>query len=177
MSDEAPSVQPRWFYATDAPRPHSGKPSTVPNTRATGASTHKVTPETDRLDVTGQTAGAYNMSDKEMSATPPSSSSTEKLPVPTNWEPFSDEDTRELEAAYQRAIAARPDAPEAIRSPLVPVQEDGLFEVDVRARLLRPIYWRGNAYEVRRALWFQPSGSKYEPCDENLARQIEDGFQ
>lgn len=34
------------------------------------------------------------------------------------------------------------------------VNEDYLFEVDVRARELAPVYWLGNIYEVRRGTWF-----------------------
>lgn len=57
------------------------------------------------------------------------------------------------------------------------VNEDQLFEVDVYERTISPLYWEGPTYEVRRATWFmQSDGSKWVPCEENLAEQIEIGF-
>ncbi|KAI8051009.1 DDHD domain-containing protein [Syncephalis plumigaleata] len=199
------AVLPRWFYATDAPRPHSGQAHSVPQNKATGATTKATTtnsteslpsslpPSTTSLfspSTTTATAAAAaaaavaaNVTESSAQAAAAAAASAaapspvaDKQPRPTNWEPFSNEDSRELEAAYQQSTAARADARSEDRSPLVAVQEDQLFEVDIRARLLRPVYWRGNAYEVRRALWFQLVGNKYEPCEENLTRQLEDGY-
>lgn len=57
------------------------------------------------------------------------------------------------------------------------VNEDHLFEVDVTQRTISPVYWEGPVYEVRRATWFmQGDGSKWVPCEENLAEQIELGY-
>jgi hypothetical protein len=57
------------------------------------------------------------------------------------------------------------------------VNEDQLFEVDVYERTISPVYWEGATYEVRRATWFmQGDGSKWVPCEENLAEQIEIGY-
>lgn len=36
----------------------------------------------------------------------------------------------------------------------VPVNEDYLFDVDIRKRELSPVYWLGPAYDVRRGTWF-----------------------
>lgn len=207
VSGLPPAVLPRWFYATDAPRPHSGQAYSVPQNKATGATTKATTtkstasspsssppPTTNLFSPSATTATAAaaaaaaaavaaNVTESSAQAAAAAAASAaapspvaDKQPRPTNWEPFADEDSRELEAAYQQSMAARADARSEDRSPLVAVQEDQLFEVDIRARLLRPVYWRGNAYEVRRALWFQLVGNKYEPCEENLARQIEDGY-
>ncbi|RKP26512.1 hypothetical protein SYNPS1DRAFT_27797 [Syncephalis pseudoplumigaleata] len=212
-SGEPPAVLPRWFYATDAPRPHSGQAQVVPQSKATGATTStsntnsadtntaaKPSPEpsppsptaaglfspsttTAAAAAAAAVAVAANVAESSAQAAAAAAASAAapspvagKQPRPTNWEPFTDEDSRELEAAYQQSTAARADARIEDRSPLVAVQEDQLFEVDIRARLLRPVYWRGNAYEVRRALWFQLVGNKYEPCEENLMRQLEDGY-
>ena len=56
----------------------------------------------------------------------------------------------------------------------VPVNEDYLFDVDVRERELGPAYWLGPIYDVRRGTWFD--GSTLMPVDENLAIQLEEGF-
>lgn len=36
----------------------------------------------------------------------------------------------------------------------IPVNEDYLFDVDIRKRELAPVYWLGPAYDVRRGTWF-----------------------
>lgn len=188
-----PAVQLRWFYAIDAPRLHSGQACSVSPSLATGASTQAQNRQ--QLTGNGFSAGvsvpAPGSTDADAAAFVDASTkaatvvaaaavaarqAAEKPQQPTIWEPFSEEDSRELEAAYQRSKTASPNASESERCPLVEVQEDRLFEVDVRARLLRPVYWRGNAYEVRRAAWFHQVGGKFEPCEENLSRQIEDGY-
>ncbi|KAI9668390.1 MAG: hypothetical protein M1831_001144 [Alyxoria varia] len=56
----------------------------------------------------------------------------------------------------------------------VAVNEDYLFDVDVKHRELGPAYWVGPIYEVRRGTWFD--GSTLKPCEENLATQLEEGY-
>lgn len=63
-----------------------------------------------------------------------------------------------------------------VPSPKVPVNEDYLFDVDIRQRELGPAYWLGPVYSVRRATWFYVDGTNLKPCDENLAFQLEEGF-
>ena len=36
----------------------------------------------------------------------------------------------------------------------VPVNEDFLFDVDIKKRELMPVYWEGPVYDVRRGTWF-----------------------
>ncbi|KAG0175291.1 hypothetical protein DFQ28_008238, partial [Apophysomyces sp. BC1034] len=44
-------------------------------------------------------------------------------------------------------------------------------------RIISPVYWEGPVFEVRRSTWFmQGDGSKWIPCEENLAEQIELGY-
>jgi hypothetical protein len=67
----------------------------------------------------------------------------EKLKLPQKWSAFAVRDSKALEAAFQRMMV----------NPLekiapVPVNDDHLFEVDVGARELTPIYFRGSTYEV-----------------------------
>ena len=56
----------------------------------------------------------------------------------------------------------------------VPVNEDYLFDVDIKHRELGPAYWLGPIYEVRRGTWFD--GSTLMPVEENLAVQLEEGY-
>ena len=71
----------------------------------------------------------------------------EKVKIPTKWSAFALRDSKALEFAFQRTITN----PEEIAPP-VPVNEDHLFEVDVVARELKPVYFRGSTYEVLPAL-------------------------
>lgn len=71
----------------------------------------------------------------------------EKPRQPTKWSAFAVRDSNALEQAFQRSIL-RPE--ESV--PPVPVNEDYLFEVNVKERELSPVYFRGSTYEVLRLL-------------------------
>lgn len=85
----------------------------------------------------------------------------------------------EEEAAEQRQLAQenRTVPPNtSLRGKVkVPVNEDYLFDVDVENRELGPAYWLGPVYTVRRGTWFLASAGP-NPCDENLATQLEEGY-
>lgn len=94
-------------------------------------------------------------------------------PVPKKYVPFSEADSRALEAAFQK-WAEQEEAAEKERlirdtnrrasvgeqsrdmsKPIkVPVNEDYLFDVDIEKRELMPAYWLGPVYDVRRGTWF-----------------------
>ncbi|KAF9167640.1 hypothetical protein DFQ26_003796 [Actinomortierella ambigua] len=57
------------------------------------------------------------------------------------------------------------------------VNEDNLFEVDVATLEIKPVYWLGATYEVRRAAWFLQVDGKFVPCEANLSQQVEYGYQ
>ncbi|KAK4904313.1 hypothetical protein LTR49_026203 [Elasticomyces elasticus] len=63
-----------------------------------------------------------------------------------------------------------------VKTVKVPVNEDYLFDVDVKHRELAPAYWLGPVYDVRRGTWFYQDGATQRPCDENLAAQLEEGY-
>ena len=67
----------------------------------------------------------------------------EKPKLPSKWSAFAPRDSKALEIAFQKMIA-NPNEP----SLPVPVNEDHLFEVDIVARELKPVYFRGSTYEV-----------------------------
>ncbi|CAG8433163.1 9564_t:CDS:2 [Diversispora eburnea] len=111
-----------------------------------------------------------NDSNKKTIKTPQETNVTSKVPnkLPSNWVPFSKRDNDSLELAYKSGNSGEK----------VPCNEDYLFEVDIDKRKLSPVYWTGPSYDVRRATWFQQGdGSKFSPCEENLAAQIEDGYR
>ncbi|ORX43762.1 DDHD-domain-containing protein [Piromyces finnis] len=91
---------------------------------------------------------------------------------------FSKNDSENLERAYQRLI--KYDNGNGIEKPpeTIDVMEDLLFEVNIPKRTLSPIYWKGKSYEVVRGTWFYATDMfKFLACDEELSRQIEEGYQ
>jgi len=72
-------------------------------------------------------------------------SEKEKPKLPSKWSAFAPRDSKALETAFQKMII-HPNEP----SLPVPVNEDHLFEVDIVARELKPVYFRGSTYEVLR---------------------------
>jgi hypothetical protein len=67
--------------------------------------------------------------------------------TPLIWQPFSKYDSDLLEQAFQNKTER-----------ILPVELDGLFEVDLTLFEISPIYWDGPIYEVRRGIWFEPKG-------------------
>ncbi|KAJ3297922.1 hypothetical protein HK104_011382 [Borealophlyctis nickersoniae] len=104
---------------------------------------------------------------------------------PSVWKQFSVKDSAALETAFQSLLKqkeeekGKPDRAQADYAGVkVPVNEDHLFEADVDKRETYPVYWHGPTYEIRRGTWFYAAaGGNFYPCDENLARQVEDGYR
>lgn len=101
---------------------------------------------------------------KDRALSKPQLADWKKPPQPAEqFEPFNRHDSERLEAAFQAATPAR-----------VPVLEDQLFEVELKARTLSPVYWDGPVFEVRRGTWFvNDVGSRDGPCPEPLAEELE----
>lgn len=97
-------------------------------------------------------------------------------PYDTKYEPskpaekflkFSASDCRRLEGAFQSWKKSHRETKELTS---VPVNEDFLFEVNVPKMELRPTYWRGPTYEVRRGVWMD---SSIRPLAYKLTAEIE----
>ena len=177
-SEEAasPGLVVQWFKALNNPKP----PRTTTTTRRPGTATSQETaPEMDEME-DDDDVGSINsdiesldedwVRQDETQAKLVSETKTQleiaNKKTPTQWTPFSDEESQELEQAY------------ALKQPSVIVGEDYLFEVDMDRRDVYPIYWSGSVYAVTRAYWFfLDSSNKYTPVDEHLAQQIEHAYQ
>lgn len=110
-------------------------------------------------------------------------------PPPKKWVSFSPNDSRAIENAYQNILESRErnrqdrssarrdsDSSDDEVGTKVAVNEDFLFDVDIKKRELAPVYWLGPIYDVRRGSWFYQEGSNLRPCEENLAAQLEEGY-
>lgn len=81
--------------------------------------------------------------------------------------PFEKFDSERIEAAFQKFNTTKD-----IRDSIVPVNEDELFDCDIKAKLLKPAYWIGPEYEVRRGTWFLDNS----PVPELIAEQLEKAY-
>ncbi|KAI9093776.1 DDHD domain-containing protein [Phlyctochytrium arcticum] len=109
-----------------------------------------------------------------------SSSNTNKSP--SSWKHFTHHDSDRLEAAWQSLQRIKNRSEDSSIPPdfdaRVLVNEDYLFEANIDKMEINPVYWHGPTYELRRGTWFSAGfGGQFIPCDENLARQIEDGYK
>lgn len=85
----------------------------------------------------------------------------------SKYVPFSYEESRRIESAYQSSSSND-----------ISVKEDGLFQCLIREREMGPIYWDGPTYDVRRGLWFYDvPGKNLSPLPEDLAMEIETLYQ
>ncbi|KAK5670897.1 hypothetical protein QVD99_002668 [Batrachochytrium dendrobatidis] len=112
----------------------------------------------------------------------------------SQWEPLSMHDSNAIEGIYQKLVKKSIGGTRNMNG-LSPVRqkeritpkkdnciiggEDNLYEIDVENLEIYPVFWSGPTYEIRRGTWFAPTGagSSYQPCDENLSRQLEDGYR
>lgn len=101
---------------------------------------------------------------------PPTNETNKK----TEFEPFTRDDLKKLERAWQRLHHSKDKLKPELKLSVVPVKEDGLLEVDLDAMELAPIYWEGAVYEVRRGLWFDGDG---KPLSTPQTKLIEDNYQ
>ncbi|GAT30412.1 DDHD domain protein [Aspergillus luchuensis] len=108
------------------------------------------------------------------------------LAPPKKFVPFISRDSEAVEDAFQALLQSdvenehdsysRSVGGASSEPTKVPVNEDSLFDVIIEQRELRPAYWTGPVYEVRRGTWFFQDGSTTKPCEENLATQLEEGY-
>ena len=84
---------------------------------------------------------------------------------PKSFKAFDSADCGKLEAAFRDRQGHRKGTSE------VQVREDNLFTVDLDKMELRPTFWEGSTYEVRRGLWFDSNGT---PLPHDLSEELEE---
>ena len=105
----------------------------------------------------------------------PFSNDPKALPLAKKFVVFSASDSRAIEAKLQLMTERPPETPAEAGRAIVSVNEDFLYDADVEARELRPAFWQGNIYAIKRGSWFYTDSSA-TPVDENLANQLEEGY-
>ena len=91
----------------------------------------------------------------------------EILKKPIEWKIISSSDV--LEERYQAYGKDK-----SINTKLI--IEDQLYYADIASMEIRSIYWEGPVFEMRRGLWYFELSSKFLPCDDKLAIQLEQGY-
>ena len=90
---------------------------------------------------------------------------TRQRPVPESFKAFDSVDCGKLEAAFRDRQGQKRGTSD------VQVREDNLFTVDLDKMELRPTFWEGSTYEVRRGLWFDSNGT---PLPHDLSEELEE---
>lgn len=85
----------------------------------------------------------------------------------TEFLPFAKQDSDRIEASFKLYSNTKQD-----KYRIVPVNEDQLFDCDLKERLLRPAYWNGPSYEVRRGTWFLEN----TPAPDSVSSQLEKAY-
>lgn len=93
--------------------------------------------------------------------------------APQKFQLFSSKDCERLDAADAELKNIQTGSEAQTNLPKTLVKEDGLFQVDVKERELRPVYWEGPVYEVRKGTWFFTESS-IQPVSEKLAAKLEE---
>lgn len=83
------------------------------------------------------------------------------------WTPFSYHDSTALEEALESHDPNRRTI----------TTDGGRFDVDIPARTRTPVYWKGEANEVRRCSWFYKVDSRFIPYEEGIADLLEHEYQ
>lgn len=90
---------------------------------------------------------------------------------PKKFTPFSEFDSERIEKKFQSLNKSNQEVDaEQFK---IPVNEDYLFEVDLKDRKMYPVYWDGAVYEIRRGLWYNSDGN---PLREELSNELEKGY-
>ncbi|EDO19531.1 hypothetical protein Kpol_1018p63 [Vanderwaltozyma polyspora DSM 70294] len=93
--------------------------------------------------------------------------------APASYVQFSKHDSKRLEELYQRLHKDQKVVLGNAESFTISVNEDYLFEVDLRDMELKPIYWSGAGFEVRRGIWFDTNGN---PLSKDLTLELEQHY-
>jgi hypothetical protein len=164
IGSKKPPLIPRWLHALE-----TGKGWTTFGLRDSGNLEHswKAFQNSDEAKAPNTDAGKQG----------PESTATEAGPSATPGE--KEQERREKgkdiapESKEAESLLEAPDPDTPLPVWRVPVAEDRLFEVDLRTFKLWPVFWKGKGCEVLRGSWFFDS-SKISPCNDEVARELED---
>ncbi|EPZ34525.1 hypothetical protein O9G_001781 [Rozella allomycis CSF55] len=93
---------------------------------------------------------------------------------PQKWLPFSYTDYLSLEEGYRKKNSTQ-EATETKENILV--LDHKLFQVDLDLMIMKPYYWEGHYYEVRRSKWFFKGDTCIIPCPSNLEVLLEGSYK
>ncbi|KAF9918669.1 hypothetical protein BX616_006915 [Lobosporangium transversale] len=174
---EIPPEPIRWFHAVDSPLTKPNEPKKNPKTPAPPRK-----PATTWVPFSIRDSGALERAFQLIQPM------REERKAPLNIESaidggeMDDNQNSPLSNTQQEPLlipstASMPEGSEAsATASTVLVNEDHLFEVNINKMEIKPVYWQGPTYEVRRAVWFLQYDGKFVPCEANLSQQIEYGY-
>ncbi|KAI5462748.1 DDHD domain-containing protein [Mariannaea sp. PMI_226] len=164
---DCPALKVQWFHAVDVPK---RKPQLVNSKRSTA---QPAQPPAQPKKFAPFSASDSKSLENEYQKLLEALEST-RTPDVRDIRQFSRK--RKVDSGNLTPTPSASEASDSVDTVHVPVNEDFLFDVDIKARELSPVYWLGPVYEVRRGTWFYQDGSNLRPCEENLAAQLEEGY-
>ncbi|KAF9902954.1 hypothetical protein EC991_004330 [Linnemannia zychae] len=181
-NNPAPPEPIHWFHAVDSPLTKPNEPKRNPKTPAPPRKPATTwVPFSNRDSNALERAFALTQPIREEKIQQPGQDSTgpkrtsEDLPPIVQQHTRQDPPTRlqvpESNGQFTTSSTATSTGGESIL-----VNEDYLFEVNIHKMEIKPVYWVGPTYEVRRAVWFLQLDGKFVPCEANLSQQIEYGY-
>ncbi|KAI3640228.1 hypothetical protein MIR68_001106 [Amoeboaphelidium protococcarum] len=180
QQDQPPQLAYKWFKATNNPvhacyNWQDELQNGTPKNRDTPSRTDKIDHGDNYNDDYDESLDSTPHRDTKQAQILNDQAQSNRLAgVPTVWTQFSAEEELALENVY---VALQKNQSQDGK---VIVHEDYLYEVDIQKRIIYPVYWDGPAYPVIRASWFTVEGTganaKYNPIEELMAQQIEDGY-
>lgn len=91
---------------------------------------------------------------------------------PAKFLPFTREDSKRLEDSFYKL--SKETNKETSKYRHVNVNEDGLFSADLVTKTIKPTYWIGPTYEIRRGIWFLDEN---QPLPDLLSEQVEENYR
>ncbi|KAG0272418.1 hypothetical protein BGZ95_011846 [Linnemannia exigua] len=177
----APPEPIRWFHAVDSPLTKPNEPKRNPKTPAPPRKPATTwVPFSIRDSNALERAYALTQALREEKTQQPGQDGTLPKRASEDHPQLSQQHTRQdppLRLQVPDAngqILASSTTPTGGESILV--NEDYLFEVNIHKMEIKPVYWVGPTYEVRRAVWFLQLDGKFVPCEANFSQQIEYGY-
>ncbi|KAF8975874.1 hypothetical protein BGZ46_008770 [Entomortierella lignicola] len=172
--DISPPPEPiRWFHAVDSPLTKPNEPKKNPKTPVQPRK-----PPTTWLPFSIRDSNAL---ERAYQLTKPMREEEKKLEAEAAENETTTDNQKEplrlqVPTSSSKRLSASSASLYAATSSIL-VNEDYLFEVNIHNMEIKPVYWLGPTYEVRRAVWFMQVDGKFVPCPDNLSQQLEIGYK
>ncbi|KAG0347969.1 hypothetical protein BG004_006447 [Podila humilis] len=176
MSMECPPEPIRWFHAVDSPLTKPNEPKIPKGPQAPRKPATTWVPFSIRDSNALERAYALTQPLREKEKEKETASGTESGSDDDYHHYHQQQQQQQKQHLPRLQVAGDGALQDGLLGSSILVNEDYLFEVNIHKMEIKPVYWLGPTYEVRRAVWFLQLDGKFVPCEANLTQQIEYGY-